>query len=271
MNTMVSVAHAGGQGKSTLAQLLYLASKRLGLNHGLVAADFLDDSGHSKLGKMYPDATTEFGVGANLRAARTENNPNAAVRYWDKLGEVFMEGGKVIDMGANVIPQILDWAEDRHLKKLMDKREAPKVDFFCICKAEKHGMDDVENLVRSLAERDLFRIGKIYVVMNEVGGPFKQDDFTKRLQSAAGEKVVTFLSLPRCNSEIWPEMESNGMSIERALEMDEDQLCQELDIDLWTASAGLSELKTWFDYNVRMLRDANVLTMDGPQKVKAAS
>ena len=132
MNTMVSVAHAGGQGKSTLAQLLYLASKRLGLNHGLVCADFLDDSGHSKLGKMYPDAVKEFGVGANLTAARTENNPNAAVRYWDKLGEVFMQGGHVVDMGANVIPQIMDWAEDRHLKKLMDKREAPKVDFFCI-------------------------------------------------------------------------------------------------------------------------------------------
>ena len=42
MNTLVSVAHTGGQGKTTVAQLLYLAAKRFGQNYTIVAADFLD-------------------------------------------------------------------------------------------------------------------------------------------------------------------------------------------------------------------------------------
>ena len=41
-STVVSVAHAGGQGKTTVAQMLYLAAKKAGLGYKMVSADFVD-------------------------------------------------------------------------------------------------------------------------------------------------------------------------------------------------------------------------------------
>jgi hypothetical protein len=268
MNTLVSVAHAGGQGKTTFAQLLYLAAKRLGQNYALVAADFLDDSGHSKIGKLYPELVQEFGVGASLTAARAENNPNAPVRYWDKLGQVFLTGEAIIDVGANVFGSLLDWSVDRHLQKLMDRKEAPRVDFFCICKAERHAIDNLANLVGDILKRNSFRLGKIYVVQNEVGGPFLTANLQERVDRAAGGYRVTYLKLPKCQSEIWQAMEKEGVSVERLLEMDEDEIVEKLGVDLWTAAAGLAELRTWFDFNVRMLRDAGIFQIEGPRQAR---
>ncbi len=270
-NTLISVAHAGGQGKTTLAQLLYLASKRLGQNYKLVAADFLDDSGHSKIGKLYPDQVTEYGVGANLTAARSENNANAPLRYWDRIGNVFLTGNSIVDVGANVITSLLDWSVDRQLKKLMDKKNSPKVDFLCICKAERHAIDNVANLVHDILKRDSFRLGRLVVVQNDVGGPFLTTNLQEQVDKAAGDYQISYMKLPKCQSEIWPAIEKEGVSIERVLEMDEDEVVETLGVDLWTAAAGLSELRTWFDFNVRMLRDAGLFANESPKAARRAA
>jgi hypothetical protein len=265
MSTIFTVSHAGGQGKTTFSQLLYLLSKRVGVNHKLYSADFMDESGRSKFGKLYPNIVTELGVGANLMAARSENNPNAAVRYWDQTGEIFMNGQAIVDLGANVFPQIVQWAVDRRLRQLMDKKEAPKVDFYCICKAERHGIDDIYNLISELSRSDAFRLGRVFVVLNEVGGPFLKNDFKDRIDHAAGDIKPIYLKLPKCQSEIWSMMEQEGISIESAIEMDEDEIVDMLGVDLWTASSGISELKTWVDYCLKMMRDANIFPNESGQ------
>ncbi len=74
LNTLISVAHAGGHGKTTVAQLLYIAAQRVGANYKIAAADNMDESGKSKIGKLYGEKVEEYGTGALLTAARTENN-----------------------------------------------------------------------------------------------------------------------------------------------------------------------------------------------------
>jgi hypothetical protein len=271
VNTFVSVAHAGGQGKTTLAQLLYLNAKKLGRSYNIVAADYLDESGHSKIGKLYPDIVLEYGVGANLTAARSENNPNAPVRYWDRMGDVFLQGDTVIDVGANVISNLLDWGSDRHVKKVMERKGSPRVDFFCICKAERHAIDNLANLVTDLLVKNSFRLGKIFVVQNEVGGPFDQSTLREQVDKAAGDYQISYLKLTKGQSEIWPAMEKRGLSIERVLEMEEDEAVEKLNVDLWTAASGLSELQTWFDFNSRTLRDAGIFPIDGAKVTRMAS
>ena len=87
LGNLISVAHAGGQGKTTLAQLLYIWGKQAGGHFRLAAADFLDESGRSKIGS--PNKVLEFGTGANLTAVRSENNMNASVRSGTSLAISF--------------------------------------------------------------------------------------------------------------------------------------------------------------------------------------
>jgi hypothetical protein len=60
-------------------------------------------------------------------------------------------------------------------------------------------------------------------------------------------------------------MEQEGISIESAIEMDEDEIVDMLGVDLWTASSGISELKTWVDYCLKMMRDANIFPNESGQ------
>lgn len=257
-STVVSVAHAGGQGKTTVAQMLYLAAKKAGLGYKMVSADFVDQSGRSKLGKLYPEKVEEFGVGAQLTAARTLNNANAAVRYWDRIGHVFLEGGHVIDVGANVIPSLIDWALDRHLATLLEKHSAPKIEFFCVCKAERHAVDDMAKLISQLSQQRPFRTNRFFIVKNEVGGSFASLEIEKKLSQAFPNENIVYLEMPKCQSEIWQAMEAKGVSIEETLGMDEDQAVATLDVDIWTASAGLAELRGWFDNLVTVIRTSDV-------------
>jgi hypothetical protein len=247
LGNLISVAHAGGQGKTTLAQLLYVWGKQAGGKYKLAAADFLDDEGRSKIGKLYPGQVLEFGTGANLTAVRAENNPNASVRYWDELGNLFLTGGYVLDVGANIVQSVLEWAEDRRLPTVLSRKGAPKYDVFCVCKSEKHATDDIQRLVRLIAQGHALRPRNIYVVLNEAAGGFNGMNLEEKLKTDNRDLPLTFVKLPRCQSEIWHGMERNGLSIERALEMSEDEISQALGVDIWTASAGHAELKSWFE------------------------
>jgi hypothetical protein len=262
LGNMISVAHAGGQGKTTLAQLLYIWGKRSGGQFKLAAADFLDESGRSKIGKLYPGKVMEFGTGANLTAVRSENNMNASVRYWDELGNLFLTGGHILDMGANVVKSVFEWAEDRRLSTVLARKGAPKFDIFCICKAEKHATDDVQRLVQMIATGNALRPRHIYIVLNEAAGNFGPMGLQEKLTSSNKEMNLIFTRLPRCQSEIWAPMERFGVSIERALDMSEDEVSQAMDVDIWTASAGLAELKTWYDAAFAEFKSVGVFSND---------
>lgn len=248
---MVSVSYAGGQGKTTLAQVLDVVTRRLGKPHKLVAADYQDEKGSSKLGKMYPGEVEEFGIGAALTAARTENNPNAHLKYWDKLGHVFLSGRHILDIGANVFPNLEAWARDRDVSALLEKRNAPSVDFFCIAKAEKNSIDNTKRLIESIRKNKLFPINRVFFVGNEAAGELDQ----AVIYDFAAMDEVTYVCMPQCYSEIWRGLEANSISILKALSMDEVELATALDIDIFSAAAGTSELKIWVEKMTNEIAD----------------
>lgn len=259
-NTLISVSHAGGQGKTTLAQLLYIwaNANKTANQYKLASADYRDDSGRSKIGKLYPGKVEEFGTGAELSAVRSENNPNAPLRYWDKFGNVFLSGGYVVDIGANVIQGILEWAQDRRLITILTRKNAPKIEVFCVCKAEKHAADGIHKLVRLFLEGQAIRPHDIHIVLNEAAGPFGDMKLEESLRAEHPDARFNMIELPKCQSEIWTPMERSGISIERALEMSEDEICEAMDVDIWTASAGLAELQHWFDTSFEGFKAAGV-------------
>jgi hypothetical protein len=184
---------------------------------------------------------------------------NASLRYWDKLGNIFLIGGYVLDLGANVITPILEWAEDRRLGTILSRKGAPKIDVFCICKAEKHAAEDVQGLVKLFVKGSALPPQNIYVVLNEAAGPFGGMKIEETLSAENPDAKLTFIKLPRCQSEIWTAMEQLGVSIERVLEMNEDEIGETLNVDVWTASAGLAELRSWFDASLQNFRNAGAI------------
>jgi hypothetical protein len=260
--TILSVAFAGGQGKTTVAQLLHVAATRHLQTFELVAADSVDEAGRSKLGRLYPDRVIETGTGASLTAARAENNLNAPVRYWDHYGHMFLGGGHIMDVGANVLPALMQWAEDRRLAFLMDRASAPMTDILVVCRPEAHAVDDALRIVETLTKTRPFGNGRIFVVENEAGGPFGEIDMRRLLAQRVPGESVGVMRMTRCQSEIWPAMEARGMSIESALELSLNDLMERLGVDLWTAAAGAAELGNWVEASVAAINELDLFRTD---------
>lgn len=258
MKTFISAAYAGGQGKTTVAQMLYSALSRHDEEPKLVAADYVDESSHSKIGKFFPNKVLELGIGAELGSGKSENDLNAPLRYWDRLGGVLLTGGAVVDVGANVVPQLIEWARHRHVGRILRSRNAPEIDLFLTTRAEKHAVENVATLVREVVEQDVLPIANVYVVKNEAGGSFSTLEINKVIAKSAPGRSIQYLTLPRCTSELWPHLERTFTSLDTALGMTPDQVAEKFNLDIWTATAGLADLQGWAESVYAEFKKANI-------------
>lgn len=259
MKTRIFCAHAGGQGKTTAAQVVYASLAAKGIEAKLAAADFIDETGSSKLGRLFPGKVDELGTGPGVALAKDSNDLNANIRYWDSFGPLLLRGAHVIDMGANVIDQVLHWGEIRQVPKLLATRSAPPIDVFLVCKAEQRAVDDMTDLVRRFGSQASFPIENIYVVLNQQAGSFDGLDIRPKLASAINNVNIEFIELPRCTSELWMPMEQSYTSIQKVLNMKEDDVQKELDVDFWSVLSGIDDLKLWFNEVQRNLNLSSVL------------
>lgn len=246
MKTYICAAYAGGQGKTTLAQMVYSALRKRDLAYKLVAADFTDGTGHSKIGKFFPTTVLELGIGSSLASSKTENDANAPLRYWDRFGGLLLTGGAVLDLGANVVPQLVQWAHHRRVSHIMQQRNSPEIDLLVITKPETHSIENVSTLIEDVVQGGALPVSRIVVVQNEVGGTFEGQSMA-RIEKAGAGRNLTVISVPRCSSELWPHLERTFTPVEDALAASENDLSEKFGIEIWSAYAGLMDLRTWAD------------------------
>ncbi|MBB6309491.1 hypothetical protein [Xanthobacter tagetidis] len=246
MKTYICAAYAGGQGKTTLAQMVYSALRKRELAYKLVAADFTDGTGHSKIGKFFPSRVLELGIGSSLASSKTENDANAPLRYWDRFGGLLLTGGAVLDMGANVVPQLVQWAHHRRVAYIMQQRNSPEIDLLVITKPETHSIENVATLIEDVVVGGALPVANVIIVQNEVGGTFEGQSMA-RIQKAATGRNLHFITIPRCSSELWPHLERTFTPVEDALASTENDLAEKFGIEIWSAYAGLMDLRTWAD------------------------
>lgn len=247
MVTRICCAHAGGQGKTTVSQTLFMAGLDAGFELSLASADFIDESGHSKLGRMFGDSVIELGTGPSVSLAKESSDLSANVRYWDPLGDILLKGNVIVDLGANVVDQILNWGKIRRAGQLLASRSAPPIDVFLVCKAERRAIDDMSDLVARFGNHESMPVRKIFVVLNGYAGSFDGLDIRKSLTKMPIKSEIDFINLPRCNSELWHPMEQRYVSVKRALELSESDVTDVLDVDLWSVYSGIDDLKSWYD------------------------
>ncbi|MFS8038097.1 hypothetical protein ACI7BZ_14255 [Xanthobacter sp. AM11] len=246
MKTIICAAYAGGQGKTTLAQMVYAALRKRELAYKLVAADFTDGTGHSKIGKFFPTKVLELGIGSALGSGKTENDANAPLRYWDRFGGLLLTGGAVLDLGANVVPQLVQWAHHRRVTHIMQQRNSPEIDLLVITKPETHSIENVATLIEDVVVGNALPVANVIIVENEVGGSFEGHDLS-RIERAGAGRNLHFIKIPRCYSELWPHLERTFTPVEDALSATETELAEKFGIEIWAAYAGLMDLRTWAD------------------------
>lgn len=257
MRTRIFCAHAGGQGKTTTAQVIATALKKRGEDINLAAADFIDEEGGSKLGRLFPGEVEELGTGPDVSLAKQVNDLNANIKYWDCLGPLLLKGNYLLDMGANVIDQVLHWGEVRRAPDLLQSRSAPPIDAFLVCKAEQRAVDDMTDLVKRLGSGKSLPVDRIFVVLNEQIGNFDALNIRSKIAEAIDSKSETsveFLTLPACSSELWVPMEQTYTSILTAQAMEEDQIQEVLGVDFWGVHSGKDDLASWIidvDANIK--------------------
>lgn len=263
LRTIMCVARSGGQGKTTVAQLVHVIGQRSGLHRRLYSADFLVSRQSSKLGRLYPDRVTELGIGASYDQQRDSQDPNHSIRYWDRLGEVLAEGDALIDLGANVIDRILEWARQRQAATVLKKRGAPLTDVCVICKSTMHSVDQAVSLARTFIDEEPWPIGKVVIVINEAEGKVLTDPARSKLLQLREHPKIDFVRLPFCDSDVWRLTELQQFSLAEALEWDPDDLVDRFDLDIWDATSGMAEMRAWVDVFGKKLAASGLIPRSG--------
>ncbi|MEW5425067.1 hypothetical protein [Amorphus sp. 3PC139-8] len=265
LRTIMCVARSGGQGKTTVAQLVHVISQRNRINRRLYSADFLVSSQGSKLGRLYPGRVTEFGIGASYDQVRDSSDPNHSIRYWDRLGEVLAQGDALIDLGANVIDRVLEWARQRQANTVLKKRGAPLTDVCVICKSTMHSVDQAVSLARTFIDDEPWPVGKVVIVINEAEGKVLNEEARSKLLDLREHPKIDFVRLPFCDSEVWRLTEMQQYSLADALDWDPDDLVERFDLDIWDATSGLAEMGAWVDVFGKKLAASGLVPRAGKE------
>ncbi|MEQ8827137.1 MAG: hypothetical protein RIC82_05105, partial [Parvibaculum sp.] len=122
--TIIVANRTGGQGKTVAAQLMIWGMEVGGLEPRRIAIDSIGEGTKSKFGK-FCKRVREIRVSPDEKSLRSDSK--AVLAHWDAVGKELLNGGAVIDVGANVIDSIFAWAAARNAGSVLAQRKAPSV------------------------------------------------------------------------------------------------------------------------------------------------
>ncbi|MEA1650083.1 hypothetical protein UAJ10_13820 [Nitrospirillum sp. BR 11164] len=271
--TYISMAKTGGQGKTLVAQMLVLQHEQKGAPVKLAAADSDTLNQRSKFGRLFA-GVKELGIGEQLTNIKTSTDPNLAIKYWDEFGRTLLEGGYVVDVGANVAADLFAWAEARNAGALLRRRNSNPIDLIVTTKAEAQAIEDARALIQySFDKNEWLPFGRRFVVLNEVAGgfaPYENDQSFRRLKSFQSQGVG-LITIKRCESDIWKLLEKEFISVRDALKMTDADLEKRYGIDVWTGHSGLTDLRAWAQETLTSFEKAGLFPATERADAEAAS
>lgn len=264
--TVIVANKTGGMGKTLTSQMTYLGYCDAGFVPKLAAADTTGGQERSKLGKFYPGLVHELGLSVRLSDLR--RNQGAAVAYWDKLGALLLQGGFIIDIGANVVPFLFDWARSRDAGRILRQRGAPPIVLCVPVKPQAQAVEDaLYVLERSVAEAEFLPIASRVLVQNESGGTFdgygSSDDF-QRFHGLKRSHGLRIASMSQCHSELWPIAERNYLPVHDLLTTDLEELERSYGLDAFAASGAQADLVEWVDETLSSFRSVGLVPPAAP-------
>ena len=260
MTSIICANRTGGQGKSLVAQLVALGYDYSAKPLRKVAADIVDDGDISKFGRFFPGQVTELKIGATIQELRDDER--AALREGDRVGEQIVKGDCVIDLGANVVDSVWQWANARSAGAVLEKRgiEAPVLVVPCTSNGQAVA-DAVALLEKSFKQTDDLPISARFLVLNERDGNFDKytdDDAFSKIE-AMTKKGLKLVRLRKCRSEVWPEIERKFIPFAELAEMESDDFEKRFDLSVFAASGAHSDLLEWLKESIESFREAGLI------------
>ena len=105
--------------------MIALAFEEVGISKFLASADSSTADAVSKLGKIHRGSVLELGIGAEFDAVRSDSSK--VVSHWDQLGSILASGNALVDIGANLVDTVWNWAHARNAGEGLRSSKAPQI------------------------------------------------------------------------------------------------------------------------------------------------
>ncbi|MDR3450492.1 MAG: hypothetical protein P4M15_12245 [Alphaproteobacteria bacterium] len=244
----------GGQGKTLAAQLLALGHRVLKDPLETAAVDVSPMSGRrSKLGRLWPE-TREFAISADF--SKIMKSSAAAIEHFDELGARLLRGGVIVDLGANVLPSVLDWAD--RTDPWQSQNEVAPI-WLIVPSTSQH--DALEAAKYSLNLSQALDFDRRILLLNMVHGSpdWSPNAPIHRLRWLEEHGKIEAVRLLKCESKLLPLLEAKSMPIHAALKMSDEQASREFGLGLDETIIGLELLRKWVFHQLKTFQAARLL------------
>lgn len=256
-DTVIVATRTGGQGKTLIAHLLALAREIEQRPYHAVSIDTDTESALSKLGK-YLQSVEEIRISPGLD--RLRQNPNLVLAHWDRVGEILLTGGALIDCGANVVGNLLQWAQARRAGELL--AACHPIHLVVPTRAQGQALEDALDLLqRSIDLQFHFPMYSRTLILNEASGDFTKYGTSTDFQTLARLKAdhgVKVIKLPFCRCELWPNIERLYLPLATLMAKSATELAQEFQISPFEATGARADLLDWVDEALSNLAKAGL-------------
>lgn len=231
-NAIVMVADKGGDGKSTLAELLSLALEDRGFEHHVIECE-ADKRLGARLGSrvLHHELHQES-------LQQLLGDPDLLNVYWDRVFDDVKRGPAIVDLPANGSKLLLRWAQARSTRAML--LEGRGLTFALVVTA--HGGSFSALQTSALGIQKVLPQAEIVVVLNPAQGTINPAHPGVR---AVLEEIGcdTVLQVPACNTPEWGLLKNLGGFAQVAL-MDESDLLPH-GVELPRAGRALEGLQNW--------------------------
>ncbi|WP_114948120.1 hypothetical protein [Microvirga calopogonii] len=254
----------GGQGKTLVSQLIHYIFKGHGHPLRVMAADTAGDQGSetkSKLARFLDgeDTVEELGIGVTLTSTLLDEQ--AGLAYWDRLGVALQQGNVLVDVGANVLPSIWNWAVEIDAGPVFEK--SPPIVLIIPVTAQAQSLVDAKDLIR-LAEtnRNFLPISRYVIVFNEHEGTFEgledSSEYCDLMKLVAEHRAAT-VKLGRCRTSVWKNIQTNCISLGAMKDLEYPDYASKFGLSSFMASAARKNYWVWLNDAVVAFREAGLV------------
>ena len=195
MKTIMIANRTGGVGKTTVTDFLHAYLFKNKAEYGFVSLDADSNSGKSKLKSRYGDDV--LSLSPTFRANSSDN-----LTDWNTLLEIFVEGNRLIDFGANASVSFLEWVKSYDVSSFMYEDDKPvyaPVVLIPITSDEQPIADAISFIKQLEDAKEFFPIDRIVLIKNN----FHSDldiVFSPEVQSFldARKNSVSIIRMKRC-------------------------------------------------------------------------